>query len=295
MRLCITMLTLVGLLGVAIVNGVQGEQGERNNTPNFVFTGTVQKLEASNVPHVKASNRTVIVTVDDVHSDLPSALGGMKGQEVTVELSKPLAEAPLQVGQKVVFSTQGHVYGEKVAVREVGDRGEAPAAKPATVAKAEVAMKKQLAQAAVVITGTVEEIRPVPMAKILAAAGKAVGSHRPISEHDPKWHVAMVKVDTVEKGAMNQKRVVVVFPSSRDIAWRRAPKFTKEQKGTWLLHKQQIANPAVQTHLLTAAAKVANSEMQNIYTALEPADFIPAHDQAKTNLDQVRKMIRANP
>jgi hypothetical protein len=191
MRLCVATLTLAGLLGTVVVGGAGGGQGEKGKIPNFVFTGTVQKLEAANVPHVKASNRTVIVTVDDVHSQLPAALAGVKGRPVTVELSQSLADAPLQVGQKVVFSTQDHVYGENIAVREVAERGEA-------------------------------------------------------------------------------------------------------QKGTWLLHNQQIANPEMRTHLITAAASVANSEMQNTYTALEPADFIPAHDRTKTELDQIREMIRSN-
>jgi hypothetical protein len=285
-------MTLVGLLTTAVLKGVEADQGERDNTPNFVFSGTVQKLEASNVPHVKASNRTAIVTVDEVHSDLPKALAGVKGQQVTVELNKPLADAPLQVGQKLVFSTQGHVYGEKIALREVGDRSAAPPAK-ATLA-ADPALKKQLAQAAAVVTGTVEEIRPVSPAKIMAAAGKAAGPQRPISEHDPKWHAAIVKVDSVEKGAPGAQRVVVLFPASRDIAWRRAPKFTKNQKGTWLLHNQQIANPVLRTHLMTAAASVANTEVQNTYTALEPKDFIPAHDNAGAALEQIRTMIKSN-
>jgi hypothetical protein len=296
MRLCFATLTLVGLLGMVVLSGATGDQGERDNTPNFVFSGTVQKLEASNVPHVKGSNRTVVVTVDEVYSDLPKALVGVKGQQLTVELSKPLADAPLQVGQKVIFSTQGHVYGEKIAVREVGDRGEAPQAK-AKIATATTggALKKQVDQATAVVTGTVEEIRPVSTARILAAAGKAARPGRPLSEHDPKWHAAIIKVDTVEKGAPNQKQVVVVFPQSRDIAWRSAPKFTKDQKGTWMLQKQQIANPTVRTHLMTAAAEVANTEAQNIYTALDPKDFISAHQDQNAHLEQLRAIIRANP
>ena len=296
MRLCFATLTLAGFLATAVLSGAEGDQTERDNTPNFVFTGTVQKLEASNVPHVKGSNRTVVVTVDEVHSDLPKALAGVKGQEVTVELNKSLADVPLNVGQKVVFSTQGWVYGEKIAVREVGDRGEPAQAKAlAATATTNGALKKQLAQAAAVVTGTVEEIRPVSAAKIMAEAGKAAGAVRPISEHNAMWHAAVIKVDTVEKGLPNQQRVVVVFPQSRDIAWRRAPKFSKDQKGTWMLQKQQIANPVVRTHLVAAAAKVANTDAQNIYTALDPKDFIPSHDNPNTNLEQIRAMIRANP
>jgi hypothetical protein len=290
------MLALIGLLATAALNGVAAGQGDRDDTPNFVFSGTVQKLEASNVPHIKASNRTAIVTVDEVQSDLPRALAGVKGQQVTVELSKPLADAPLQVGQKVVFSTQGHVYGETIAVREVGDRGAAPQVKPKAAAAApDPALKKQLAQAAAVVTGTVEEVRPVSAARIMAAAGKAAGPRRPISEHDPKWHAAIIKVDSVEKGAPGAQRVVVCYPESRDIAWRRAPKYSKNQKGTWLLQKQQIANPELRTHLMTAAATVANAEVQHTYTALDPKDFIPAHDNAGTQLEQIRTMIREKP
>ena len=49
MRLCFATLTLVGLLGMVVLSGATGDQGERDNTPNFVFSGMVQKLEASNV------------------------------------------------------------------------------------------------------------------------------------------------------------------------------------------------------------------------------------------------------
>jgi hypothetical protein len=296
MRSRFTALTMVGLLGTALMNGADGQQRETDNTPNFVFTGTVKKLEASNVPHVKDSNRTAIVSVDDVLSDLPKALSGVKGQEVTVELNKSLADAPLKVGQKLVFSTQGHVYGEKIAVREVGDRAEPPQANARVVPEASnAALRRQVTQAAAVVTGTVEEIRPVSTAKIMEAAGKAVGPVHVISEHDPDWHAAVIKVDTVEKGVPNQKRVVVLFPQSRDIAWRSAPKFTKDQKGTWMLQKQQIADATRRTHLMTAAANVADIEMTNVYTALNPKDFIPTHGSAGSNLEQIRAMIRAKP
>jgi hypothetical protein len=293
MRTGSMLFTLVAFLGLTLLGNVASqEENDRDDTPNFIFSGTVKALESSNVPHVKATKSTAVVTVDDVLSDLPKAMRNFKGQEVTVELSKPLGEAPLRVGQKLVFSTQGHVYGPRVAVREVGDRGEVPQANAA--AKVDPALKRQLSTASAVVTGTVEEIRPLPATKILAA-GKAAEPRRPISEHDPDWHTAVVRVDSVEKGQPGLKRLVVVFPQSGDIAWRRAPKFTKDQKGTWLLHKQQIRDAGLSARILSAAAAEYNADSEAAYTCLDPKDFIPAHGDMNAHLDRIRDMIKVQP
>jgi len=45
-----------------------------------------------------------------------------------------------------------------------------------------------------------------------------------ISEHNPIWQEATIKVDDVLKGKKNTKEVKVIFPASDDIRWKKTNK-----------------------------------------------------------------------
>jgi hypothetical protein len=130
-------------------------------------------------------------------------------------------------------------------------------------------LKRQLDAADVVVAGTVTDVRMAPETLALAgapaaaiaapaggrrgargaarAAGAAPGPPpwRRISEHDPLWQEAVVHVESVEKGATNQKQVVVRFPGSNDVAWRNHPKFRPGQQGVFLLNRSGGAATSV--------------------------------------------------
>jgi hypothetical protein len=288
MKPLIFTFTFAAFLGSTLATVRVGAQGDSAATPKFVFTGKIKELRASNEPSVKASDRTVIVTVEEVHPPAPAILARYKGQDVTVKTNKPLADSPLQVGQQAVFSTQGLVYGKGLVVVEVLDRrliGGAEANADEVQKKHDHAIaevKKQSdaaiqAHAATVdasVIGTVEEVRPISHERIVSAFAKVAPKKVFPREHDAKWHEAVVRVDSGEGLAKDQKHVVVVFPESEDIAWRHAPKFRKDQKGKFQLHKRQIKNQAMRMALLNTPSADNPVDAQS-YTALDPQDFVP--------------------
>jgi hypothetical protein len=98
-----------------------------------------------------------------------------------------------------------------------------------------------------------------------AAKAGATAPTEIISEHAPVWQEAVIQVSDVHKGPA-QKKMVVRFPASTDVKWRKAPRFKKGQQGTWLLHAG--ATPAG-----ARATKAAAPAAPEYYTALDPDDF----------------------
>src|SRR5262249_39500902 len=124
------------------------------------------------------------------------------------------------------------------------------------------------------VVGTVEEVHPVEHERAMAALGKVAPKKVFPREHDPKGHEAGGRGDSAEGQAQGQTHVVVVFPQSADIAWARAPKFHKGQRGKFRLHKLQLKNAAARTALLNTPS-AENPAGAAAYTALNPDDFTP--------------------
>jgi hypothetical protein len=209
---------------------------------NFVFKGTIKRLKASNVKQAPVSDRTAIVTVNQV-IDAPANLAGYAGQAITVELSNARNAA---AGKRMIFHTTSWLFAENIAVRslyEEPDEGDASARRVAAAApRAERAVQAHFDDADLVVSGKVVEVR-LPQAGVggrKKAMASGVQSTR-ISEHDPKWREAIIDVEQVHKGKSSKRQVIVRFPSSTDVAWRRAPKFEAGQQGYFMLHKEQRA------------------------------------------------------
>jgi hypothetical protein len=134
-------------------------------------------------------------------------------------------------------------------------------------------LRRRIDQAQAVVSGQVTEVRPYApaTAKAMAASGSALTAGR-ISEHEPFWNEAVIDVSGVQKGP-KQKKVVVRFPTSTDVKWRKAPRFRKGQKGTWLLHSGSPTPAKSAAAMLKAAAAPPAA---GFYTALDPNDFHPA-------------------
>jgi hypothetical protein len=249
------------------------------NQAQFVFQGTVTQVKGSTVAQIPASDRTAVVRVDRViHA--PPAVSNLAGDEVTVQL--PPGE-PVTEGQTLVFFTVGWVFGDRVAVKSLGQEEVNPATlqvlaglpgDPVHSLQARQAVR-QAAQADLVVAGRVSAVRlPAAEARARATAGAGRTAER-ISEHAPLWQEAVIDVDEVLKGG-RAKKVVVRFPASTDVRWHKAPKFQTGQEGVFLLHKEQLAREVPRT----AAAELAPEE----YTALHPADFQPLDELPRIKL-----------
>jgi hypothetical protein len=230
----------------------------------FVFRGTVTKAGGTTMPDsVPASEGTAVVRIDEVLV-APDTLGDFSGREVTVLLLK---RGSVKTGESAVFYTNGAVYGRSLAVREVGrmraeGAGFAALREQVSEAKqraADLSLARRLEQADVVVSGTVTLIRE-PRA--------AQGTTR-VTEHDPGWREAVVRVGTLLKGASAQQgEVTVLFPTSTDVMWYRAPRFTKGQQGVFILRRE--VKPELRLEGLTA---------------LDPLDFQPVQQ-----LERIRRL-----
>jgi len=224
---------------------------------NFVFEGTIKKLNAATMPEVPLSNRTGIVRIDKV-IDGPPDLTGFLGQEITVELS---STRPARAGQRMLFHTTGWIFGASVAVRSLREESievgaaerRAPAAQPA-----------HSSQADVVVSGKVIDVR-TPADKG-ASRQRTTKLPSPITEHDPVWHEAVIQVKDVLKGQKTAKQVTVRFPDSSDVMFHDVPKFEVGQEGYFMLHKREA---------MKSAGRTQKSKSADTYFALDAEDFQP--------------------
>jgi len=234
---------------------------------DIIFIGTVTQVGAVAVPEVPASDRTVVVHVDQV-LEKPAAVALGAGDSVTVQTAQP---GSLKPGSQATFYTTGWIFGQGVAVREVGhEPGHSPvvvADQQAAVARTRLEMndaelKAHIQKAAMVVAGRVEQVRPAELA--------GAPAHRTrISEHDAQWQEAIIQVQDGIKGAQAGEQVVVRFPTSLDVAWVGTPRFTVGQEGTFLLHKDSTTG---------SPESVIAGRSVPAYTALHKLDVLPKQD-----------------
>jgi hypothetical protein len=238
---------------------------------NFVFQGTIQRLNAATMSQVPVSNRTVVVRVDRLIL-APDALTDYAGKEITVQLA---AGDDVAVGQTFIFSTHGWIFGDGLAVQAVKLEPATTSAIAAMSAHPDDhvrslqlrAARKEAEGADLIVSGRVSAIR-VParesQARISAMATGRTAER--ISEHAAIWQEAIVDVEAVHKGQHDaRKQIVIKFPTSTDVRWRDAPKFHAGQEGVFLLHKTQLQ--AIPTAM--AATPLEDDE----YTSLNAEDF----------------------
>jgi len=232
----------------------------------FVFKGTVTKVNAATLPQIRPTASTIIVNVDEVLHPPPANLGEYKGKEVTVLLNRPVT---VKTGEQFVFFTTSWMFGASIAVREVGRIEPEPdiamtrnrlAEAQATVADNK--LQNRLADAELVVTGRVSAVRPAP-------DHIRRGS---VAEHNPEWAQAVIEIESVLKGQINERSLIILFPTSRDVMWQRAPKFREGEEGTWVLRKERMRGlPPTEEY----------------FTALNPRDF-----HSKDQLDRVKRLVR---
>ena len=243
---------------------------------DIIFIGTVTQVGAVAVPEVPASNRTVVVHVEQV-LEKPAAVALGAGDSVTVQTAQP---GSLKPGSQATFYTTGWIFGQGVAVREVGhEPGHSPvvvADQQAAVARTRLEMndaelKAHIQKAAMVVEGRVEQVRPAEL-----TAAPARGTR--ISEHDAQWQEAIIEVQDGIKGAQAGEQVVVRFPTSLDVAWVGTPRFTVGQEGTFVLHKDSTTG---------SPESVIAGRSVPAYTALHKLDVLPKQDALR-----IRALIR---
>jgi hypothetical protein len=267
----------VGLLTPPAIPSPQGtgSQAALVQQSTIIFAGTVTQLAATSFADVPRSEQTIVVRVDSVLKK-PPAVSLRKGDNVTVEVKDPGAFQP---GMQVTFYTDGWMFGSGVAVKELSHATRPSGANPGeTIAAEEKALgqverqisdeelKQRLASADFVVVGRVTEVRKWTAPEVASVP------HR-VTEHDPDWHDATIKIESVLKGPKPKKnKLVVRFPQCNDVAWAHSPKFEKHEEGIFFLKKDEVSGAPV---ALLDGAQV------NAYTCLRPGDWLPKSEEAR--------------
>jgi hypothetical protein len=202
---------------------------------SFVFQGTVVAVGAATLAVVDVDDLTAIVRVDRVLR-APAAMEGIVGREITVRL-----RAPADAGSSATFQADGWLYGESMAVVETGRRRRDAGREPPAVAAEEQARESAAAEDRAVrfrsaLKERADEAAAVVVGRVTGVQETAAAAEGRLSEHDPHWAVATVEVDEAVKGRPS-RTIRVLFASSDDVMWHRAPKLTVGQRAVMFLQK----------------------------------------------------------
>jgi len=244
------------------------KSARKNATPpaeeaQFVFRGTILEKGASTMAEVPAGANTVVVRVDEIIHG-PPVLEGCVDSSITVQLGP---KDSVTTGTEYVFHTNGWIFGESLAVTSVGvePAGAVGAVRAAVGERPAAKVKARADRADLVVSGEVTLVREVP---------PEPGA--PITEHDPDWHEAVVRVDAVERGKTKRggtpKQVTIRFANARDVRWAEAPKFSVGTEGVWMLGDRSPAAKAMRS---------AVSMPSDHYLVVSPEDFYPKDSAAR--------------
>jgi hypothetical protein len=264
MRYLVLFLSLIPVIDAKSAAGASFEELAAQS--QFVFKGTVTKVNAATLPQIRPTASTIIVKVDEVLHAPPAILGEYNGKDLTVQLNRP---GTVKTGEQFVFFTTSWMFGSSIAVREVGRTEAEPdismTRSRVAGAQAKVAdnkLQNRVTSAELVVAGRVSDLQPAPEHL----------RRSPLTEHDPYWRQAVIQIEALVKGQINQRRVAILFPSSSDVMWKNAPKFREGDEGIWLLRREKMATmPATQEHL----------------TALGPLDF-----HSIDQLDRIKQLVK---
>jgi hypothetical protein len=267
------------ILGASLLAAVALPQGMRSQAAvvqqsSIIFAGTVSQLGAASFAEVPKSAQTIVVRVESILKK-PAAVSLKKGDNITVEVKDASAFRP---GMEATFYTDGWMFGSGVAVKELSHETRPSGGKPGRTGADERVLgqieeqigdqelKQRLASADFVVIAKVTEVRPWTVRDVASLP------HR-VTEHDPDWHDAVIKIESVLKGSKPKRnKLVVRFPQCNDVAWAHAPKFEKNQEGIFFLKKDEVSGAPV--------ALLEGTEV-NAYTCLRPGDWLPKSDTTR--------------
>ena len=253
----------------------------------FVFTGKVIKSAAALMPNIITKN-TLIVEVQHIIK-VPAMFASIAGQQVTVRFKKL---PKLKKNAIITVFANGWIFGETMAVDAVSFTEEtdkmtmAASINTTMTATSDADLKDRIDSAELGVVGKVTKVQKatVPDTPLSLSAKKSKAKSKKdepqttkITEHDPNWHQATIKVDEVIKGQKSKKDVKVIFPKSDDVRWYKVAKFDVGQQGVWLLQKGKDQDvKGIPPRLLDALP-----ETGDVFTALHDKDFLPLNELGK--------------
>jgi hypothetical protein len=248
----------------------------------IVVRGKVLKVNASDEPMLAASRTTVVILVEQMYAGSEIA-GDQTGHTVTVILHRP---GSVKVADELTFFGNPRLQGKTLTIANEGEIAVPKGAAAMLMSEVEAGIQarkdaptiNRLATANLVFRGAVERVQP--LTEILTAAKEK--TVKPLSEHDPEWQVADVRIVTPIRGGEPGQVVAVMFPASRDIMWFHSPKL---KVGTDAIFIAQLVNnedPSLSQDRSFAALE----QRQPVYFVTEPADVLDP-----TDLEHVRSLM----
>jgi len=228
----------------------------------FVFIGKVVKTKAATIDSI-AGNDTAIVEVQRVVK-APEMFASVAGSRITARFKKP---SDMKSGAIMTFFANGWIFGSGIAVDVA-----ATAAESAPQMAARMVRTASTATSDNVLRERIDSAKAVVAGRVAAVEQPDVPSTH-ISEHDPHWREAVIKVDEVVKGRKDVGEMKVLFPASDDVRWHDVPKYAPGQQGVFLLQpgKKQQARGIPPKRLAAVPAG-------DVLTTLHPCDFLPLHE-----------------
>jgi hypothetical protein len=203
---------------------------EQLRTSQFVVAGSVAKVGATTMPIDPTVPNVGVFKIDEILHG-PKELGGFAGREITVVFRD---SGNVDAGDRLVLFATSWLYGDSLVVLEVGrmeDRERTAMRKELDEARQRLVderLRVRIDLAQLVIVGKVAKTTPAPKYQ----------GRTPITEHDPDWWEAVIKLESVEKG-QHEGPATILFPKSVDVAWSQSPKFQPGQDGVWILQRDQ--------------------------------------------------------
>ncbi len=208
----------------------------------FIFNGTIVVVKSSTI-NLEEVAEMAVVRVDRI-LDATDNFQATTGQLVTVRLKKPRYA---EVGRQKTFFTRGWHFGSSLGVVEVGSM--AVEEKDETdklqkeiervrVNQKERKLMELMVKSPLIVSGRVVAVRKAEDAPVM------------LSEHDPDWRVAEIRVSRTLKGKAGGETVKMMFANSKDVQWFRSPKYQEGMQGVWLLQKFEMAGRPLK-HLTT--------------------------------------------
>jgi hypothetical protein len=234
----------------------------------FVFFGTVRRLQASNVAQVEPEDDVAIVRADDVIIS-PHSVGEVARRDLTVRLSRKA-----KAGDKGLILGSTWIIGDEIAIIELDrltgrlDRvGIRESVLDERLRFLDERLVERVARADVVVRGRVQSVSTVAVPPKQQRRGVAW------------WHVASIEVLDVLKGHPDAT-ARVAFLDPRPPRWHDAPMLAVGQEGVWIL---RTAARTPEWRDLPAVPK-------NVYSALDPLDY-----QSSASFERMYALLRLNP
>lgn len=241
---------------------------------SIVVRGSVERVNASDEPQLAPTAGTVVVKVANMYIGSEIA-GDQAGRNITVILSRP---SRFKVGEEAYFFGNPRYVGKSLTMADEGEisasdaRASSAEIQRGVQARRDLPVRLRLNVADMVFRGKVESVRSLEVSD----AAEKQRDRESVSEHDPEWRVASVRVSTPLRG-VKEGVVLIIFPASNDIMWLNTPKPKVGQEAVFLAHKPLKEEEP----LLRATGVLDFIRRQAAELVTYPYDILPATEEGR--------------